>query len=542
MISDEAYRALEEAVGEDNVSREPAVLDTYAWQPTINDNPAKWVYRPAAVALPQSTEEVQSVVKACNKHGLKFKAFSTGWGVYSGPTSEGVVQIDMRRMNQIVEIDEKNMYAVVEPYVNGAQLQAEAMKYGLNTHIIGAGPVCSPLASATSGWGVGWDCIYMSYSARNVLGVEWVLPDGEVLKLGTLGSGMGWFSGDGPGPSLRGIMRGSGGALSGLGVFTRCAIKLYNWSGPKQLKTEGLLLDNQMTEIPPNIKFHICFFPDRESLADATYKIGDEEIGYLFSRTAVAAYLYSASPHIMKKVTLTRNLRSLLTDTLKWSFTIVLAGTSEGDIDYQDAALKEILDETGGITLEVMDIPVIGSMLLMNFLRVSAIPMVFRMGGLFSTALSRGETWDTQLDWAEKGVEVKGKWIDDDRILDDMVDNPFMALYENNMWSHCENIFQYDSRNERHLEALEPLFYEFTVAAIDMCMEPLSSNDARQRKLLSPLMGNYNLWQKSISNTFDPNRAADTGMYCHEADFNLSEYNPGLVQKMHRLLRERKWS
>ncbi len=171
-ISDEAYGDLEQAVGPENVSREPAVLDGYAWQPTVNDDPAKWVKRPVAVVLPGSVEEVQEVVRVCNRHGLKFKAFSTGWGVYSGPTYDNVVQVDLRRMDRIIEIDEKNMFAIIEPYVCGAQLQAEAMKRGLNTHIIGAGPACSPLASATSGWGVGWDGIYMSYGHRNLLGAE----------------------------------------------------------------------------------------------------------------------------------------------------------------------------------------------------------------------------------------------------------------------------------------------------------------------------------------------------------------------------------
>ncbi len=541
MITHEAYQALEEAVGAANVSREPAVLDTYAWQPTINDDPSKWVYRPAAVVLPGSAEEVRGVVKACNEHGYKFKATTTGWGVYSGPTSEGVVQLDMRRMNRIIEIDEKNMFAIVEPYVTGAQLQAEAMKLGLNTHIIGAGPVCSPLASATSGWGVGWDCIYMSYSARNVLGVEWVLPDGEILYLGTPGSGLGWFCGDGPGPSLRGLMRGSAGALSGVGVFTKCALKLYQWPGPPQLKTEGLLLDAQ-TEIPENVRFHICLFRDRQSLADATYHIGESEIGYLFSRTALGAYLYSAAPRALKKMGGLPELHSLLTKTLKWSCTVVLACSSAGELDYQESVLKKILADQGGLSIELMGTPVLGPMMLMNFLRVSAIPLVFRAGGLFSTALGRSETWDTQLDWAEKGIEVKEKWIEQEHILDDLGDNPFMALYENNTWSHCENIFQYDARNEKHLQALDPLFFEFTVAAIEMCMEPLSSSDARQRKLLGPLMGDFHLWQKKISRVFDPGEAADTGMYCEERDFNYEKYDPRMVKKLQRLLQERKWT
>jgi len=126
MLSDEAYKSLEEAVGTENVSREPAVLDGYAWQTLMNEDPDGWVTRPEAVVLPASTQEVQSVVRACNRHGIKFKAFSTGWGAWASPSQEGVVTIDLRRMDRILEIDEKNMYAVVEPYVCGGLLQAEA--------------------------------------------------------------------------------------------------------------------------------------------------------------------------------------------------------------------------------------------------------------------------------------------------------------------------------------------------------------------------------------------------------------------------------
>lgn len=190
MISDEDRRELEDALGEENVSREPAVLDGYAFQSFQNhttDFP--WIPRPAAVVLPGSTAEVQAVVRTCNRHGLKFKALSTGWGAWAGPGEEGVVQIDLRRMDRILEIDEKNMLAVVEPYAVCAQVQAEAIKRGLNLHIIGAGSNTSPLASATSFDGYGATGLATGYSGRNLLAVEWVLPDGEILRLGTWGQG-----------------------------------------------------------------------------------------------------------------------------------------------------------------------------------------------------------------------------------------------------------------------------------------------------------------------------------------------------------------
>ncbi len=540
MITDDAYRALEAAVGADFVTREPALLDSYTWQPSLNDDPEIWVTRPAAVVLPSSTEEVQAVVRVCNEHGLKFKAFATGWGTYSAPSQEGVVQIDLRRMNRILDIDEKNRIAVLEPYVCGAQLQAEAMKVGLNTHIIGAGPCCSPVSSATSAWGVGWDGVSMSYSARNLTGAEWVLPTGEVLRLGTLGSGSGWFCGDGPGPSLRGIVRGSSGALSGLGVFTKAAIKLYNWPGPARVETKGLLLDAQ-SEVPANVRFFMCFFPSRQAVADAVYKFGDEELGYLASKTALGAFMYCFAPHLLRKIAETKALRGVISKALQHNFVTMLVGNSRGDVDFQEKVLRKIVAEHGGAAMEATKISPVGALVFMNFFRVSAIPLVYRMGGQFSTALDRNDTWDTQLNWQEEGEKIKQKWIDRGGILDDLADNPYMALYENNTYSHCEEIFQYDVRNPEHLAALRPIFVDFTIAALEQCMEPLSAIDPRQRKLFSPLMGDFNEWQKKISAAFDPKQAADAGLYTGEKDFDFTGVEPERIARLQELVETRRW-
>jgi hypothetical protein len=135
-LSDEAYRALEDIVGAANVSRDAAILDGYAFQwlaELVRPDQSHYMPRPAAVVLPATTEEVQAIVRLANKYGLKVKPHGTGWYHWSGPIKDedATLQLDMRRMNAIVEIDEQNMYAVVEPYVIAAQLQAEILPLGL---------------------------------------------------------------------------------------------------------------------------------------------------------------------------------------------------------------------------------------------------------------------------------------------------------------------------------------------------------------------------------------------------------------------------
>jgi glycolate oxidase len=541
MISDDAYRELERAVGPENVSREPAVLEGYAWQPFLNDDPELWITQPVAVVLPASTEEVQEVVRACNRHGLSFKALSTGWGAASGPTAGDVVQLDMRRMDRIVEIDERNMIAVVEPYVSGAQLQAETMKLGLNTHIIGAGPSCSPLASATSMSGVGHDCIYMAYSARNVLGVEWVLPDGEVLRLGTLGSGLGWFSGDGPGPSLRGIMRGALGALSGLGVFTRCAIKLYNWPGPPAMEAEGIVLDSKV-KVPENLRFYMIFFPGPDEFADALYKIGESEIGYACVRIAPVAYTALMMPHSGTSILDTVALRSILAETLAYPLTFVLAGASDSETAFQEAVLKKIVLEHNAFMLDVNKMGPMASFMPLNFLRVSIIPLAFRPGGIFGTCLDGNEALDTQMKWVDAIAAAKEEFAERECIMEDGGNNPYFVPYENNTWAHCEVLYAYSVDNKESLDALNPIEFSSTLNAIELCMTPLSAFIPPVRKVLSPLAGNYNEWQKKLSAAFDPNASADVGFYTDEKDFAYDRIDAAKRKKLEALQEKLRWT
>jgi hypothetical protein len=164
------------------------------------------------------------------------------------------------------------------------------------------------------------------------------------------------------------------------------------------------------------------------------------------------------------------------------------------------------------------------------------------MGGQMFTALDRNDTWDTQMDWAGMGEKVKQKWIDKGGILDDMADNPYMVSYEDNTWGHCEEIFQYDPRNPDHLAALEPIFVEFSLEAVERCMEPLSSTDARLRKIISPMMGHYTSWQQKISDFMDKGKAADTGMYCDEVDFDLQKVEPDIRDRFEKAIKKFSWT
>ena len=239
-ISNEAYKALEDIVGLEYISREPADLDSYCfvWGNELLYGD-KFSPRPPAVIMPENTEEVSAIVKTCNRFGLKYRAHATGFEVAALSSETPFIPIDLRRMNRIVEIDAKNRIAVVEPYVSQTKLFLETRKLGLRPLMLSSGPSCSVVAGCAAHFGSGACNISTDYGSRNLLGAEWVLPDGDIIRLGSLGSSGEWINADGPGPSLRGVLRGYGGANGGNGVFTRLATKIYPWYGPTETRVIG---------------------------------------------------------------------------------------------------------------------------------------------------------------------------------------------------------------------------------------------------------------------------------------------------------------
>jgi hypothetical protein len=384
-LSREIYQALEDIVGPKNISDDPALLDSYRYPLThtaIHLGPYYRTFTPrgAAVLLPGSTKEVQAVVRVCNKHKIKFKASSTFWSAMGYPSYENTIQLDMRRMDRVLEIDEKNMYAVIEPYVVGAVLQAEAMKKGLNCHIHGPGASCSLLASATSFAGPGPDTCFLGSANENMLGIEWVLPTGEIMRTGCLGSGIGWFCGEGPGPGVRSLVRGFQGAMGSMGVFTKVALKLHPWPGPATLPVEGHP-PAYRTSLPENFRAYTLAFDTWQGWSDGCHMLWDAGIGYVAHRqfNMFGRELKGAMVKILTDPTRTlSDMEELLkdpevkkmTEAMKREFQIVLAGMTRRDIEWQERALDWILAETGGHRVEEMNEPEIRDWSLLYMIRL----------------------------------------------------------------------------------------------------------------------------------------------------------------------------
>lgn len=508
------YSAVEDIVGPENITEEPATLDTYAFQFAAEALLGeKFMARPEAVVLPGSTEEVQAIVKACNRYKIKYKAFSTGWIASAGCGTEGVIQLDLRRMNRILELNEKDMYAVVEPYVIWAQLQAEAMKVSLNCPIIEAGSNTSPLASLTSMMGAGSKGISMGMNERNVLGVEWVLPTGEILRLGSVGSGAGWFCGDGPGPSLRGIMRGFMGAMGGLGVFTKAAIKLYHWPGPPgffPLKGQSPTYD---ADVPATFKTYYVFLPTWKDFADAGYKMG--EAGIVSELMKVSGAL--AGTFVTRSNEETRRMLPILKALVgDWhGFHIVLESGSQREFEYKEKVLDQILEETHGRKLPLIEHPDMQARVISTTIRTSTPSRaVFRPTGAFSSVIGAMETMDVSATQMEVCTENKKKWVEQGLFMDDGVENAWGIIYQHSDFTHLEELDLYDPSDPESSAAATQDLQDGLVA---FTTKELGGHGFQMGDMLhtinAPVMMDYPHWMHRIKKEFDPNMAADGNFY-----------------------------
>lgn len=542
------------------VSSDPVLLDSYAWQYLAEvATGSHYMPRPLAVVLPANTEQVAQVVRACNRYGFQYKAISTGFGMWGASMSDQrVVQIDLVRMNSIQTLDEKNMYAVVEPYVTGNELQTEAMKVGLNTHIAGCGGQCSSLASATSMMGQGMDGISMGFSNRNLLGFEWVTPDGQIVQVGSFDASGTDFLGDGPGFSIRGIIRGFAGALGGLGVFTRAAVKLYPWEGPPALKISGCSPD-YYAEIPEHHTAAVLLVKDWKGMA---------ELGYRLAESGIIDHFVRNAPSVLAGVLTTDNNEAAdvyaipMLHELYYSVIVVMTARSPKEAAYKRRTLRTILRECGGGWLS-NDMSPMGGWYIMRFLNATlrqigtlnllrSLPGfvglvardakkygwrkapfllsstayqsvvragmnmrgIFRFAGTFWTAMGSLVTWDNAIRGARVGAQIKQKYIDRGVIVDDGADNAWGGLYEGGAYAHLEELAMYDQNDPKASVEIPTYVAETNFACIKYHLgDSLNAVGPPNHVIFSPACFDYDKYTHRIKTEFDPANACDGSMY-----------------------------
>jgi glycolate oxidase len=508
-LAKEHYKALEAVVGPENITQDPVDLDAYAWRSGLVAMLQEHRPRFEAVLLPASTAEVQAIVRLCNRFGIQFKASSTGWGGYADPGGPGCIKLDLRRMNRIIEINEDGMYAVVEPYVTNAQLQSELMKRGLNCNVNGAGANTSAMPLAAHE-GIGHVSQGCSFGERNLLAVEWVTPQGEIVRTGSLGQIGKWFCGDGPGPSVRGVLRGNVTPLGGLGVHTKAATKVYHWGGPPTMDLQGISPTYYFAKEPERFLMRYLSFPNEDGRTLAVRRIGEHEIGTVLMGFNVNMLVSNIATNNEEDMQLAAEYGK---DVLGPGFVLGVVGNSDRDFEYKKQVIDQVLMEAGGRSLKAVEDPRVQYGLLWRCIRVTAsIRETMRGSGAFAGEVFGTDSYGVQSNFIQHSLKDKADLIERGMVYADS-SLPLMTSIEHGQLGHSEVLLRYTPSPEAP-DALMGYVGKANAHAVNghYGMPHHVFGDA-QHDFYGPHTSNYTHWLRKVKKTFDPNRASEASNY-----------------------------
>ncbi len=226
---------LAKIVGSEFVSTHQA--DLYIYSQDMTQAEPSW---PDIVVLPKSVEEVQAIISLANKEKIPVTPYIAG-GNIGGLTIplKGGISLDLKRMDRIIEVNETDMYAVIEPGVTFGHIKAHLEKHHpslIYTYAFSP-PSTGIIANALM---QGLDNLSFRYGAAShwVSGLEVVLPTGELVRIGSCAVSKSWQALV-PLPELAGLFLGWQGTT---GVITKMSVNL--WPKPKHaIEATFLLMD-----------------------------------------------------------------------------------------------------------------------------------------------------------------------------------------------------------------------------------------------------------------------------------------------------------
>jgi len=220
-------RALEElrgAVGSEWVftSDEDTALYRDAYSPYWDEEEERTA---SAAVAPAEVEQVQEVLRIANRFRIPIYPISTGRNLAFGgsaPVLSGSVVLDLKQMNRVLEVDEQNAYALVEPGVSYFNLYRHIQERGLRLMIDVPTPGSGSVVGNALDHGVGLTPMRDHFAAQ--CGMEVVLADGTLLRtgMGSMPGARTWQQFKyGIGPYIDGLF-----SQSNLGVVTKMGIWL----------------------------------------------------------------------------------------------------------------------------------------------------------------------------------------------------------------------------------------------------------------------------------------------------------------------------
>ncbi len=172
---------------------------------------------PMIVVLPETTEQVSRILRYCQAEGVKIVPRGAGTSLSGGalPLADGIL-LGLGKFNRVLDIDFANRCAVVQPGVTNLGITNAVQHAGFYYAPDPSSQIACTIGGNVAENSGGVHCLKYGLTTNNVLGIEMVLMNGEIIRLG--GKHL-----DAGGYDLLGIMIGSEGLL---GIVTEVTVRL----------------------------------------------------------------------------------------------------------------------------------------------------------------------------------------------------------------------------------------------------------------------------------------------------------------------------
>jgi glycolate oxidase len=199
------------------VPGEGVIDDPDALRPWESDGLTAYRQPPMLVVLPETVEQVSAVLRWCHAEGVKVVPRGSGTSLSGGalPLADAVL-LGMGKFKQVLDIDYEDRIAVVQPGVTNLAITQAVEGRGFYYAPDPSSQIACSIGGNVAENSGGVHCLKYGLTTNNVLGVELVLMDGEIVRLG--GRHL-----DGGGLDLLGVIVGSEGLL---GVVTEVTVRI----------------------------------------------------------------------------------------------------------------------------------------------------------------------------------------------------------------------------------------------------------------------------------------------------------------------------
>jgi len=466
---DQIYKSLTDIVGEDFVSNREEERYIYSRDPGTS-KPRRVDY----VVMPKTVEEVQKIVILANKEKIPITPMGGGFSLngLAIPVHGGIV-LDMKRMDEIIEVNKNSRYVLLEAGVSQGALVSYLKKNYPDLHH--SLPEAPPMATVVGNLlirGHGTLAIYGDNS--NMLnGLEVVLPTGEICKVGSSSVSPYWF-GRGPLPDLAGLFIGWFGTT---GIITKASLRLY----PRPKKRDVVAFATEKPDLIPELVYKIT----QTRMVDSAGMLEQEKPEYLKGYQWVGALISGDSEEEMGYK---RRVLSKIPETCgddKNKVTLIPLGIEMISLEGMEDFKKRFLDEPP----------------------FAAVAADFRKGGGFQYCGVMMPIEKVPEAW-RRGIEIAHKHEMLFQCANQVMSSSHEVMFGFN--------YSFNRGDEEDIERAREAMEETNKMALELGGIPWKAELAAQRQMIEKMDPNTFELIKKIKKLLDPNGIMNPGNW--EAD------------------------